>query len=187
MIGAVLHGAATLAHDFGQRVGVVDLDPRSTATTWLGVEAPPGHHFGTILGQDDVDGAASELAVASPWMAGISVLAGSRDVAALEGTPQEYGEIRLRHALAGWDRDVVPVVAKRVRDAADHIVVMLTTGHHQPLTPLEEARGFHLLKDRGCRSSTSAVAPAGPQATSATTSRCCGRPATLRTCCARDD
>lgn len=99
--------AASLAHDFGLRVGVVDLDPRSTATAWLGVEPPPGRHVGVILGQDDVAGAAAELALPSPWTADISVLAGSRDVAALEGMPQEYGDVRLRHALVGWDRDVV--------------------------------------------------------------------------------
>jgi cellulose biosynthesis protein BcsQ len=49
------------------------------------------------------------MAVSSPWPADISVLAGSREVAALEGMPQEYGDVRLRHALAGWDRDVVIV------------------------------------------------------------------------------
>lgn len=70
-------------------------------------------------------------------------------------TPDPAGRLILldghrRHEAARrLGMPAVPVVAKRVRDAADHIVVMLTTGHHQQLTPLEEARGFHLLKDRG--------------------------------------
>lgn len=98
--------AAELAQR-GVRVGIVDLDPRATATTWLGVEAPPGEHIGAILGQDDVDGAAADLAVTSGWHEKITVVPGSRDLAALESAPQEYGDIRLRRALVGWDRDVV--------------------------------------------------------------------------------
>ncbi|MGC5168707.1 ParA family protein [Luteimicrobium sp. DT211] len=91
----------------GVKVGVVDLDPRATVTTWLDVEVPPGEHVGAILGQDDVAGAAADLALTSPWHSGIDVVPGSRDVAALEGSPQEYGDLRLRRAIAGWDRDVV--------------------------------------------------------------------------------
>lgn len=98
--------AAELARR-GVRVGVVDLDPRATATTWLGIEAPPGEHIGAILGQDDVDGAASDLALTSTWHENITVIPGSRDLAALESAPQEYGDLRLRRALQGWDRDVV--------------------------------------------------------------------------------
>ncbi|KRC42978.1 ParA family protein [Oerskovia sp. Root22] len=91
----------------GARVGIIDLDPRSTATTWLGVDVPPGEHIGAILGQDDVAGAAADLALTSPWHPNLTVVPGSRDLAALETAPQEYGDLRLRRALEGWDRDVV--------------------------------------------------------------------------------
>lgn len=98
--------AAELARR-GVRVGIIDLDPRSTATTWLGVEAPPGEHIGAIMGLDDVDGAAADLALASTWSPLVTIVPGSRDLAALEAAPQEYGDLRLRRALEGWDRDVV--------------------------------------------------------------------------------
>lgn len=91
----------------GVRVGVIDLDPRATATTWLSVDVPPGEHIGAILGVDDVQGAAADLALVSPWHPNLSVVPGSRDVAALETAIQEYGDLRLKRALEGWDRDVV--------------------------------------------------------------------------------
>lgn len=126
--------AAELAHR-GVRVGVVDLDPRATATTWLGIDAPPGEHIGAILGQDDVDGAAADLALTSSWHAGIAVVPGSRDLAALESAPQEYGDIRLRRALVGWDRDVVLIdspnrqggyLIRSALTAADRILYVTT-------------------------------------------------------------
>jgi ParB family chromosome partitioning protein len=43
----------------------------------------------------------------------------------------------------------VPVIAKRVRDDVDQVVVMLAAGLHDQLTPLEEARAFATLKARG--------------------------------------
>ncbi|MFS0703240.1 ParA family protein [Cellulomonas sp. 179-A 9B4 NHS] len=91
----------------GVRVGVIDLDPRSTATTWLGVDVPEGEHVGAILGVDDVDGAAADLALVTPWNANVSVVPGSRDIATLETAHQEYGDLRLKRSLTGWDRDVV--------------------------------------------------------------------------------
>ncbi len=98
--------AAELARR-GVRVGVVDMDPRATATTWLDIEAPPGEHVGAILGADDVAGAAADLALPSPWNTQIHVVPGSRDIAGLESAQQEYGDLRLKRAIAGWDRDVV--------------------------------------------------------------------------------
>lgn len=95
----------------GVKVGVVDLDPRATATTWLGVEVRAGEHIGAILGRDDVVGAAQDLAHPSPWHPNIAVIPGHRDVAALEGAPQEYGDVRLRRGIHGWATDVVLVDA----------------------------------------------------------------------------
>lgn len=43
----------------------------------------------------------------------------------------------------------IPVIARRVRDDADHVLVMLAAGLHDQLTPLEEARAYASLKDRG--------------------------------------
>lgn len=45
--------AASFSHDFGLRVGVVDLDLRSTARPGS-VWSLPGRHVGMIRGQDDV-------------------------------------------------------------------------------------------------------------------------------------
>lgn len=95
----------------GLKVGVIDLDPRATATVWLGVEVPDGEHIGAILGVDDVDGAAADLALPTPWHRAIELVPGSRDLAALEQTSPEYGEKRLQRALAGWDVDVVLIDA----------------------------------------------------------------------------
>jgi len=104
-------GLARALASRGLNVGVVDLDPRSTATIWLGVEVRRGEHVGAILGTDDVAGAAQDLAHSTPWHPNITVIPGHRDVAALEGAPQEYGDVRLRNAIAGWDRDVVLIDA----------------------------------------------------------------------------
>lgn len=102
---------AALAAELASRgvlVGVMDIDPRHTVTKLLDVEPrSPGEHIGAIAGVDDVAGAAADIAVTSPWHPNIQVVPGSRDLAALESAPQEYGEIRLRDSLAGWDRDVV--------------------------------------------------------------------------------
>lgn len=95
----------------GLKVGVIDLDPRATATVWLGVDVPEGEHIGAILGVDDVDGAAADLALPTPWHPAIALVPGSRDLAVLEQTSPEYGELRLRRALAGWDVDVVLIDA----------------------------------------------------------------------------
>jgi ParB/RepB/Spo0J family partition protein len=70
-------------------------------------------------------------------------------------TPNPVGELiildghRRREASRRAGLKVLPVVGKRVKDADDHIIVMLATGKHQQLTPLEEARGFRILRDRG--------------------------------------
>lgn len=91
----------------GLRVGLVDLDPRATTTTWTGVEPGPGEHVGAILGSDDVTGAAEELALACAWNPNIRVVPAARDIAALESAPQEYGDLRLKRSMAGWDVDAI--------------------------------------------------------------------------------
>ena len=98
--------AAELARR-GVRVGVIDLDPRATATTWLSVEVPPGEHVGAILGVDDVQGAAADLALESPWNSNLVIVPGSRDVASFETSTQEYGDLRLKRALEDWGVEVV--------------------------------------------------------------------------------
>ncbi len=42
-------GLARALASRGLNIGVVDLDPRSTATIWLGVEVRRGEHVGAIL------------------------------------------------------------------------------------------------------------------------------------------
>lgn len=91
----------------GIKVGIIDLDPRATTTTWTGVEPGPGEHVGAILGRDDVVGAAEELALTCAWSPLIHVVPSSRDIAALESAPQEYGDLRLKRAIEGWGVDVI--------------------------------------------------------------------------------
>lgn len=132
----------------GVRVGVVDLDPRATATTWLGVDVPEGEHIGAILGVDDVEGAASDLALATAWNPNVAVVPGSRDLAALETAPQEYGDLRLKRALVGWDRDIVLIDSPNrqggflIRSAltASDRVVYTTTPDEDGRTGVEWAR-----------------------------------------------
>jgi len=139
--------AAELARR-GVRVGVVDLDPRATATTWLGVEVPEGEHIGAILGLDEVDGAAADLALSTAWSPNVAIVPGSRDLAALETAPQEYGDLRLKRSLVGWDRDVVLIDSPNrqggflIRSAltASDRVVYTTTPDEDGRTGVEWAR-----------------------------------------------
>lgn len=93
----------------GLRIGLIDLDPRATTTTWTQVEPGPGEHVGAILGSDDVAGAAEELALPCEWEPNIKVVPAARDIASLESAPQEYGDLRLKRAIDGWDVDAVVI------------------------------------------------------------------------------
>lgn len=102
-----LAGAAAAA---GLRVGVVDLDPRFTATTWLqAVPEDPKRHVGAILADEDPSGWASDVAVPASWRGGldIQVIPGSRKVANREKNPDDQAEGRLKLSFEGWDRDLV--------------------------------------------------------------------------------
>jgi cellulose biosynthesis protein BcsQ len=102
-----LAGAAAAA---GVRVGVVDLDPQFTATTWLGaVPEDSERHVGAILADEDPAGWAQELALPVQWPGGldITVVPGSRKVALRERNPDEFAETRLFSSFEGWDRDLV--------------------------------------------------------------------------------
>ncbi len=102
-----LAGAAAAA---GLRVGVVDLDPRFTATTWLqALPEDPKRHVGAILANEDPTGWANEIAMPCKWQGDldIQVLPGSRKVANREKNFDDQAEGRLKAAFEGWDRDLV--------------------------------------------------------------------------------
>ncbi|MCK9250816.1 MAG: ParA family protein [Solirubrobacteraceae bacterium] len=105
-------GLAGAAAARGMRVGVIDLDPRPTASAWLGAEPrEPGLHVGAIIADAEPDGWAADIAVPCGWSApsGIEVVPSSRQVALRERSADvdDMAEGRLRASLAGWDRDLV--------------------------------------------------------------------------------
>lgn len=105
-------GIAAAAAASGHRVGVVDLDPQATATTWLDVEPrEAGLHVGAILADEEPTGWATDIAVPAGWSApsGIQVVPSAKQLANRERSVvgEDAVEGRLRAALGGWDRDVV--------------------------------------------------------------------------------
>lgn len=95
----------------GKRVVLIDLDPRAAATKWLNVEpVGEGLHVGAILAsEDDVTGAARELAVQSTWHENLRVIPSARSVSNRESDRQEYAELRLAASLNGLDADLVVI------------------------------------------------------------------------------
>lgn len=133
-------GLAAAAAAAGERVGIVDLDPQATATTWLDVEPKgEGLHVGAILADDAPDGWAADLAVPASWSApaGLQVVPSAQQLALREraAAVEDAVEGRLRAALDGWDRDIVfldvpnrqggPILGNALTAAAS-VVVPLT-------------------------------------------------------------
>ena len=99
--------AATAAAE-GKRVLLIDLDPRAAATKWLGVTPQEDwQHVGAILGDEDPEGWANDLAIESDWMPTLKVIPSARSVSNREADRADHAELRLRTSLIGVDADLV--------------------------------------------------------------------------------
>ncbi|MEU7095921.1 ParA family protein [Kitasatospora aureofaciens] len=85
---------------------VADCDPRGATTKLTGAEpVGPGLHIGAILGNDDVEGWADELAVpldpAAGWPRNLRVIPSQRKVSNQEKNPDDHADVRLLRSLQG--------------------------------------------------------------------------------------
>jgi chromosome partitioning protein len=94
----------------GQRTILIDLDPRSAATKWLDVQpAGEGLHIGSILGNEDPEGWAQDLAVSTDWHENLRMIPSARSVSNREADRGDHVEVRLRRSLTGLEADVVVI------------------------------------------------------------------------------
>lgn len=115
-VGKTTHAvslAATVAAT-GADVLLVDLDPRAAATMWLNVEPKePGLDVSAIIGNEDPDGWADDLAVPAPadagWPSTLRVLPSGRALSTLEAQQVPGVEFRLMRALDGTRADLVVI------------------------------------------------------------------------------
>ncbi len=102
--------AATAAIHDDKRVVLIDLDPRAAASKWFNVEPKePGLHIGAILGDEDPEGWAEELAVASGWHPNLRVITSDRNLSLREKDNTDGLETRLRASLVGIQADLVVI------------------------------------------------------------------------------
>lgn len=90
----------------GQRVVLVDLDPRAAASTWLRVEPRQrGYHAATLLSHDDGAEWISELLTATAWSPQLTAIPSDRALSTREelGSPDGGADLRLRRALHGLE------------------------------------------------------------------------------------
>lgn len=94
----------------GKNVVLIDLDPRGAATKWLDA-APKGDglHAGAILGNEDPEGWAEDLAVPTAWHERFRVIPGDRNLSLREKDSTDGLETRLKASLAGLRADVVVI------------------------------------------------------------------------------
>lgn len=101
---------AMVAATEGRRVVLIDLDPRAASTKWIGVQpSAEGMHVGAILGDEDPEGWAEDLAVPSGWHANLRVIPSARNVSNREADRADHAELRLKISLAGLLADVVVI------------------------------------------------------------------------------
>lgn len=101
---------AMVAAAEGRRVVLVDLDPRAASTKWLGVEpSAEGMHVGAILGDENPESWAEDLAVPSGWHPNLRVIPSARNVSNREADRADHAELRLKISLAGLSADVVVI------------------------------------------------------------------------------
>lgn len=92
----------------GKETLLIDLDPRGASTDWFGIEPKEkGLHVGAILGNDDVDGWAEQLAVPSGWHDKLRVIPSDRSLSNREKDNSQGLELRLKESLQGVEADVV--------------------------------------------------------------------------------
>lgn len=122
----------------GERVTLVDLDPRAAATKWAGVEPVESwQHVGAILGNPDPAGWADQLSLTVPWpqAQNLSVLPAARQLSNRERETEDHADVRLKLALDGTVADRVvldlpnrqggPIIQAGLT-AASHIVYAAT-------------------------------------------------------------
>jgi cellulose biosynthesis protein BcsQ len=101
---------AVVAATQGKSTVLVDLDPRAASSKWLGVEPKEeGLHVGAILGNEDPEGWADELAVPSHWHPRLRVIPSARSVSNREADRADHAELRLRISLMGLPAEVVVI------------------------------------------------------------------------------
>ncbi|MEV6672874.1 AAA family ATPase [Streptomyces sp. NPDC051162] len=103
---------AVAAAEAGEDVVLADCDPRGAATKWTGARPKEkGHHIGAILGNDDPDGYAEELAVnldaTAGWPKNLRVIPSSRTLANHEKAADDHADVRLMRSLDGIRADRV--------------------------------------------------------------------------------
>ena len=101
---------ATISAFNGKKVVLIDLDPRAASTKWLDVQpSGEGLHVGAILGDENPEGWAQDLAVASRWHDNLRVIPSARSVSNREADRADHAELRLKVSLQGLDADVVVI------------------------------------------------------------------------------
>ncbi|WIE85119.1 ParA family protein [Curtobacterium sp. MCPF17_021] len=101
---------AMIAAERGLRTLLVDLDPRAASTKWLDVEpSGEGLHVGAILGNEEPEGWAEDLAVSTAWSPNLRVLPSARNVSNREADRADHAELRLRMSLEGVQADLVVI------------------------------------------------------------------------------
>lgn len=101
---------AMVAAAEGRQVVLVDLDPRAASTKWFGVQpSEEGMHVGAILGDENPEGWAEDLAVPSGWHPNLRVIPSARNVSNREADRADHAELRLKTSLTGLSADVVVI------------------------------------------------------------------------------
>jgi chromosome partitioning protein len=101
---------AMVAATQGRKTVLIDLDPRSAATKWIDIEpAGEGLHVGSILGNEDPEGWAQDLAMPTAWHANLRMIPSARSVSNREADRGDHVEVRLRRSLIGLEADVVVI------------------------------------------------------------------------------
>ena len=162
---------AMVAAAEGRRVVLVDLDPRAASTKWFGVEpSAEGMHVGAILGDENPEGWAEDLAVPSGWHPNLRVIPSARNVSNREADRADHAELRLKISLTGLQADVVVIdcpnrqggpLTLSALNAADTVVYAATAtsdgidaggrgeAHGRPVPPAPTAARCPGHPDRG--------------------------------------
>lgn len=101
---------AMIAATRGVRTVLIDLDPRAASTKWLDVEpSGEGLHVGAILGNEDPQGWAEDLAVTTTWSPNLRIVPSARNVSNREADRADHAELRLRTSLEDLQADLVVI------------------------------------------------------------------------------
>jgi|SRR5579875_853485 len=101
---------AMVSATLGREVLLIDLDPRAASTKWL--DAKPkedGLHVGAILGDENPEGWAQDIAVTSHWSENLRIVPSSRSVSNREADRADHAELRLKVSLEGVAADLVVI------------------------------------------------------------------------------